>query len=274
LTVTQPHTAPWVLITNDDGVDSPALLPLVRELSAIATVCTVVPATECSWTGKIMSRFGELRTATHPCGEFEVCAVNGYPADCANLGIHTLFETPPALVVSGINMGTNAGLAYMLSSGTVGAAMEAMLGGIPATAFSLELEAADYDRWRHGRALTDQVRCLLDNAAAVTRHIVQEVLCAGLPGDASLLTVNMPSSTRVDSPRRLARVTRTGYGAYFAAGDDGRYRFSFSGLKTHGPAKGGDLAALACGEVALTPIRFALDADVSAADRQRFELPG
>lgn len=265
---------PWILVTNDDGVDSPALDPLLNELSALAPVRAVVPASECSWTGKIMSRFSVLAPRKMTDTRHEVWAVDGYPADCANLGLHSLFGTRPALVLSGINMGTNAGLAYLLSSGTVGAAVEGMLGGVPAAAFSVHLEVADYARWRRERTLTAAGRTLLEHAAVVTREIADELLHGGMPGDASVLTVNMPSTTLPGTPRRLAPVTPTGYGAYFAPDASGRFAYAFSGLRTRAPLSDGDLAVLDRGEVALSPLRFKLDAAVPEADRKRFERSG
>ena len=263
---------PWVLLTNDDGVDSPALVPLLRELSGVVEVRTVVPAEECSWTAKVMSRFDDLELRQIERGGFAIQTLSGYPADCANLGVHTLFASPPALVVSGVNMGSNAGLAFFLSSGTIGAAIEGMLGGVPAAAFSVQLEGVDYARWRRHRELTPAVAELLDNAAVVTRQIVEELLGAGLPQGASLLTVNMPPTTRVETPRRLTGVTATGYGSYFAPAEAaGRFTHRFAGLQIHDDDPRGDIAALERGEVAITPVRFALDVKPNQADRLRFE---
>jgi 5'-nucleotidase len=264
-------SGPWVLLTNDDGVDSPALVPLLRELSAIVAVRAVVPATECSWTAKIMSRFERLEVEEVDREGFAVWAVSGYPADCANLGMHTLFAEPPVLVVSGVNMGTNAGLAFLLSSGTVGAAIEGMLGGLPAAAFSVQLEGEDYARWRRHRELTPAVAELLDNTAVVTREVVAELLAGGLPHQASLLTVNMPPSTRPETPRRLTGVTATGYGSYFTTDGEGAYRYRFSGLQVREENARGDIAALERGEVAITPLRFAFEVPPTAEDCQRFE---
>lgn len=270
----EDEVAPWVLLTNDDGADSPALIPLLRELSKVVEIRTVVPAQECSWTAKIMSRFTPLEVEKRDQEGFEIWAVDGYPADCANLGMHTLFQTPPVLVVSGVNMGTNAGLAFLLSSGTVGAAIEGMLGGMPAAAFSVQLESEDYALWRQHRALSAAVEELLENAAVVTRQIVEELLGGGLPRDAALLSVNMPSTTTPQTPRRLTGVAATGYGAYFASAGGGTFAYSFSGLQMRKPDPGGDIAALERGEVAITPLRFSLDMPPTVEDRQRFEREG
>ena len=262
---------PWVLLTNDDGVDSPALVPLLRELSGIIQVRAVVPAQECSWTAKILSRFAPLQVEPRKCGGFPVWAVNGYPADCANLGIHTLFETPPTLVISGVNLGSNAGLAFFLSSGTVGAAIEGMLGGVSAAAFSVQLNAADYACWRQQRKLAPGMAELLNNAAVVTGEIVRELLLGGLPGGSSLLNVNLPPTTTPQTPRRLAGVTLTDYGAYFTPDGPGRFIHRFSGLQVRKANQSGDIAVLERGEVAIAPLRFVLDMQPTAADRRRFE---
>src|SRR5262245_12591008 len=113
----------YILVTNDDGVDSPALLPLARELAKLAPIRVVVPAGERSWIGKAISRWDELRVSRSDRDGIEVFAVGGFPADCTNLGVHSLFDSPPELVVSGVNIGLNVGLGFFLSSGTVGAAM-------------------------------------------------------------------------------------------------------------------------------------------------------
>ena len=262
---------PWVLLTNDDGVDSPALPPLLRELSSLVHVRAVAPATECSWTGKMVSRFAQLEATPIERDGCHLWALNGYPADCVNVGVHNLFESSPALVVSGVNIGTNAGLAFLLSSGTVGAAVEGALNGVPSVAFSLQLAAEDFDRWRETRD-PEVARPQWQKAAVVAREITEEVLGGGLPEGASLLTVNMPAGTTSDTPRRLTGVTPTGYGPIFARDPaSGRFEHRFSGLSLEADDGRGDIAALDRGEVAITPIRFDLDVAPSPRDRRRFE---
>ena len=263
---------PWILLTNDDGADSPVLVPLMEELSAIAEVRTVVPASECSWTAKIMSRFNPVSLAEIERGGQRIWALGGYPADCANIGIHSLFPTPPALVVSGVNMGTNAGLAFFLSSGTIGAAVEGFLAGLTAVAFSLELPKEDFALWRKERRLEKRVEQLFANSAAVTRQIVDEVWQRGLPDGASLMTVNMPTSTNLQTPRRFTCVARTAYGSIFCRNaEEDRFDYRFSGLRVLDEGITGDVGALQEQMVAMTPVRFALDVEPTSEDRKRFE---
>jgi 5'-nucleotidase len=270
--VAEEALAAWILVTNDDGVDSPALVPLLRRLSAIAPVRAVVPASERSWASKVLTRFGQLEARQLERGGFGIWALEGYPADCANLGLYTLFPSRPALVISGINVGSNTGLAYFLSSGTVGAAIEGALAGLPALAFSVELGAEDYARWRRHR--DPGAPALWENAAEVAGQIAAEVWRAGLPAGAALLNVNMPAEVSPQSPRRFAPLTPTCYGSFFARGQaPGSFAYRLSGLRADDPEGRGDIAALSRGEVALTPVRFALDAPPQRADRRRFEQP-
>lgn len=264
--------SPWILVTNDDGADSPALVPLLRQLEAIAPVRALVPARERSWASKTMTRFGRLELRRFEREGGAIWAVDGYPADCANLGIHTLFSSRPSLVVSGVNIGTNAGLAYFLSSGTVGAAIESALGGVPALAVSAELTAEDYTRWRQHREL-EALAPQWENAARIAGELAAEVWQNGLPGGAALLTVNLPATATPQTPRRFAPLTSTSYGAFFARGEAADFSYCLSGLRVNCPDARGDLAVLERGEVTLTPIRLALDAEPADADRRRFERP-
>lgn len=245
----------------------------MRHLARVAPVRAVVPASERSWAGKKMSRFGRLRLERRACADGELCLLDGYPADCTNLGIHSIWPEAPALVVSGINVGANAGTAYFLSSGTVGAAIEGVLAGIPAVAFSLQLAPEAYNRWRRERSV-DGMEDTWEAAAAISADIAGEILRGGLPAGAPLLNVNMPPGVTPKAPRRFAPLARSTYGSFFApeAGAEGHYSYKLQGLRLLEQDDASDLAVLERGEVALTPVRFAFDAEASAGDRTRFEF--
>ena len=262
---------PWILLTNDDGADSPALPPLMRELGAFARVKTLVPASECSWTSKMVSRFTPLEMAEKTNAGMSINTLSGFPADCANVGINNICPSTPAIVVSGINVGTNAGSAYFLSSGTVGAAIEGMLNSLPAIAISLEIESDQYARWRQSRDLSGMAE-KWDEAAVVAAEIVRESMANGLPEGASMMTVNMPPDVTVTTPRRLTGLTETRYGALFRREEEtGHFRHSFDGVRQINDSAGGDMEALGRGQVAMTPIHFSLDVKPTAVDQRRFE---
>ena len=142
-----------ILLTNDDSHDSPLFQFAIEYFSKKGDLTVVVPAEEQSWKGKAMTRFGQPEMTTEIIAGKEVLAFNGTPADCANVGIHEIMKGDVDLVVSGINLGYNIGLAYLWGSGTVGACIEANIAGKPAIALSQALSQEVYDQWCNHREL-------------------------------------------------------------------------------------------------------------------------
>jgi 5'-nucleotidase len=136
-----------ILLTNDDSHRSPLLEIAIRYLSQLGTLDIVVPLREQSWTAKSMTRFNPLHVHEVELFGRKAFAVDGTPADCINVGIYNLCSQTPELVVSGINAGFNKGLGFVLSSGTVGAALEANIAGIPAIALSQAFDTATRNRY-------------------------------------------------------------------------------------------------------------------------------
>jgi len=161
-----------ILLTNDDGVRAPGLASLAEAMGAIGEVFIVAPDREQSAVGHALTLHHPLRATR--IGE-NIFAVDGTPTDCVNLGIHSLLSFKPDIVVSGINRGGNMGddVTY---SGTVSAAMEATLMGIPAIAVSL-VTANEGENF---------------SAAAMFAAKLTGIVCReGLPVD-TFLNVNVP----------------------------------------------------------------------------------
>lgn len=244
----------WLLLTNDDGFDSPALRPLAAALSARHEVRVVVPDRERSWSGKSISRFVPLRARPLEAG-LTGWAHDGLPADGVQLGAGGLYASPPDLVVSGINIGYNHGAGYLWSSGTVGAAVEAWVLGLPAVAFSTGT-TSDWDGWKEwvwGPTGAMGWARLAETCAA----LLDEILAAGLHRDADIVNVNLPFDTDDTTERRLTAVARTGYGPLFRANGNGEFIHEFDGtLLEHGPLAGTDVAAARDEVVSITPLRM------------------
>jgi len=254
----------YLLVTNDDGVDSPALVPLIRALASLREVRTVVPAEERSWISKAISRWNRVRVEVVQRDGVEVLAVvGGYPADCTNLAVHSLFDEPPDAVVSGINLGLNTGLGYFLSSGTVGAAMEGWIAGLPAFAFSVGL-AGDDRTWKQ-RIAQGEAGDVWARAAALAADVVRDVLATGFPEGVDLLNVNFPIEADVSTRRVVTGLARVGYRALFSQVEDGVYAHDFAGaIHETADLAGSDLAAVRQGRVSITPVRLAHAADLPA----------
>ncbi|TFG95980.1 MAG: 5'/3'-nucleotidase SurE [Calditrichales bacterium] len=164
-----------ILITNDDGIHAPGIFALKRALQSFADVIVVAPDTERSAVGHAITLSDPLRvTEVEKDGNFFGFAVNGTPADCVKLGIRCLAKAPVDIVVSGINMGPNTAT-NIIYSGTVSAAAEAVIMGVPGLAISL----ASFDVPE------------FEYACIIVRELVEKIIAHGLP-EGTLINVNVP----------------------------------------------------------------------------------
>ena len=268
--VYRPPPMDWILVTNDDGVEVPSLPPLVRAVAALGPVRVVAPDGERSWVGKALTRFEALRVQVVERGGIEMHAVSGYPADCVQLGLHALFDEPPRLVVSGINAGYNHGSAYIQSSGTVGAALEAAIGGVDAVAFSTQSRARAWNEWRPW-SLRPESSPMWERLAGLAAAIAGPVLEAAPQG--VVLNVNLPDDADSATPRRLTRVAQVGYDRLFRRADEGLYVHDYRGYLNHfAPPEGTDVQASREGCIAITPLRAVHTAEMPAALRRALGL--
>ena len=130
---------PHALVTNDDGIESAFLHRLVEALLPQFRVSVAAPALEQSWTGRSMTRHGELDAILSPShfpDGVEAWSISGTPTDCVNIALGNLLSKKPDIVLSGINIGFNTTESLILSSGTVAGAIEGVLWNLPAIAFS------------------------------------------------------------------------------------------------------------------------------------------
>jgi 5'-nucleotidase len=246
----------YILLTNDDGLDSPALLPFARALAKVAPIRIVTPDQERSWISKAITRWGEIRVHKVTREGVEIIAVAGFPADCTNLGVHSLFDEPPDMVVSGVNIGLNSGLGFFLSSGTVGAAMEGWIAGLPALAFSVGVPGEDRE-WKERISHGDFAE-LWPRAAELSAQIVETVRASGYPPGVDLLNVNFPVGADLRTPRVVTRLANVGYERLFRRKETGVYVHDASGsLRESGDLDGTDVHALRADCVSITPVRLA-----------------
>jgi len=168
-----------ILISNDDGINSPGIAALAAELKNFGEITVVAPLTEQSAVGHAITMKFPLRVTEHfKNGEFFGYAVDGTPADCIKIGIRNLMKEPPDIVLSGINHGSNTAI-NIIYSGTVSAAREAAIMDVPAIAISV----TSHD------ALHFEFAAKL--SARLTMMVVKEGMRNG-----TLLNVNIPDLPR------------------------------------------------------------------------------
>jgi 5'-nucleotidase len=164
-----------ILISNDDGIDSPGIYALANELKRIGDVIVIAPRTEQSAVGHAITMKIPLRiTEYYKNGDFFGYAIDGTPADCIKIGIRNILKEPPDIVLSGINLGSNTAI-NIIYSGTVSAAREAAIMDVPSLAISI----------------TNHDAKNFEYAAKLSADLTQLVAKNKLP-TGTLLNVNIP----------------------------------------------------------------------------------
>ncbi len=244
-----------ILVTNDDGVTAPGLLALVQALRPLGRVSVVAPDRNWSASGHVKTLHRPLRVKEVTLADgTPALASDGAPSDCVALALLGLLPETVDVVVSGINPNANIGhdVTY---SGTVTAAMEAAIWGIPGIAVSLD---SPDKRQSALRAAWDYTA-----AARVAREIVGRVMETGLPKE-TLLNVNVPYLPYEEI--RGIRPTRQGLRVYRDAlvrrlDPQGRPYYWIGGEPPTGiPEDGTDFGALKQGYVSVTPLQLDLTA--------------
>lgn len=172
-----------VLISNDDGIQARGLRFLIDRMRAVvpdAEIYAVAPAGHCSGMSSAITVNKPLSLIPHPdYNGAKMFAVTGTPVDCVKLGIHAALPKYPDLMLSGVNHGSNSGNSNIYS-GTMGAAMEACMIGIPSIGFSLLSHDPEAD---------------FSQTAPFVEEIISKVVANGLPKGVCL-NVNMPKQCR------------------------------------------------------------------------------
>jgi 5'-nucleotidase len=218
-----------LLVTNDDGINSVFFHELVRALQAGGhELYLAVPATEQSWTGASKTRARPVKCAPVDRGfGCPTWMLDGTPSDCVNIALaHLLGGVKLDAVVSGINVGFNCSLGFILASGTVAGAWEGAIHGFPAFAFSQDVTEQTYANLKeHGGEPEGELLATLRASAARAELIVAQI-APGVPRNSfTVHNVNFPLPCAADTPiRRTVPAQVHVPGLFSPAADDGSHR--------------------------------------------------
>ena len=240
-----------ILVTNDDGITHLGLLALVASMKALGDVTVLAPDHNWSASGhvKTLQRPLRVRPTTLPDGTAAFMS-DGAPSDCIALALLGYIDKKFDIIVSGINPYANIG-SDVTYSGTVTAAMEAAIGGLPGVAISMDSPISMQGERDYAAA------------AQVARRITERVVAEGLPRNA-LLNVNVPYLPLEEI--KGYRVTRLGLRVYrdeLVRRDDpqGNPYYWIGGEAPSGvPEEGTDVGALNDGYVSITPLQMDMTA--------------
>ena len=243
-----------ILVTNDDGIYAPGILPLAQALRSIGDVVVLAPERNWSATSHAITMHEPLRVNDVILADGSAAySCSGSPTDCVALAAGGVLDVVPDLVVSGINAGHNLGV-DVTYSGTVACAMEAAIKEIPGVAVST---VYPYE--------TDlPMDELLNMTAKIGRQVAENVLVHGLPYH-TLLNVNVPAVTRPDL--KGIHMTRMG-GRHYESDEltarhdpSGRpYYWLGGGKRIDMPDNGSDVGAILNGYVSVTPLSLDMTA--------------
>ncbi len=253
-----------ILVTNDDGVYAPGLLALAQAMRPFGKVSVLAPDRNWSASGHVKTLHRPLRVKQVQLADGSPAyASDGAPSDCVALAVLGVLPEAIDLVVSGINPNANVGhdVTY---SGTVTAAMEGAIWGLPSLAFSLDRKDADHNVLHYA------------TAAAVAAHMLPLVIENGLP-DQVLLNVNIPNQPL--EALRGWRTTRLGLRIYrdeLVRREDPRgkpYYWIGGDEPTGVPEEGTDIGALAGNYISLTPVQLDLTAHAVLERLRGWQFP-
>ncbi|MDD3725988.1 MAG: 5'/3'-nucleotidase SurE [Candidatus Ratteibacteria bacterium] len=234
-----------ILLTNDDGIYSEGLLVLWRYLKKRYNVCVVVPETEKSAVAHAINLFIPLKIKKISVKRgLDGWLVNGTPVDCVKIGVSAILKKRPDIVVSGINPQSNMGM-DILYSGTVSAAEEGALLGIPSFAVSLDSNKRYY----------------FDTAAEITLRIIKKMEGIKIPPDI-VININVPDMpiSKVKGIR-LTYQSKARYEEEYEKRTDPRgnsYYWLKGVFKKVNNEKGSDVDAVKQGYISITPLHLDL----------------
>lgn len=258
---------PKILLTNDDGITSTGLWAAYDALAPIADVTVVAPATQQSAVGRSISIFEPIRANQVTMNGVTAYSVGGKPTDAVIIGLFAL-RLNPDLVVSGVNIGENLSFESIMTSGTVGAALEAANQGVPSLAFSLQVEDQG-DKFDDPSRIPDRY----SDAKRVVRETCERVLANGFPGKAHVINVNIPARVRGGY-----EITRLAEKLFYTGVEErldprGRPYYWIDGPLYEDAEEGTDVHAVQRGNVSITPITLDCTA-YAAADELKAIFDG
>jgi len=236
---------PVILVTNDDGISSQGIKVLAKTLRSIGDVYIVAPEREQSAVAHALTLHRPLKFEKINKNTF---SINGTPTDCVIIGVTKLLPKRPDIIVSGINNGGNLGddVTY---SGTVAAAIEGTLLGIPSIAISLVGE--NFNERYHQRPAG------LSDAADFAKRLVSMVLEKGLPAD-TLLNVNVPATKGIKGVKLTKQGRKTYDNSIQELSDPRgrRYYWIGGGIPSWEAGENTDFEAIKNGFISVTPVHL------------------
>ena len=259
---------PIILLVNDDGIQSSGLIAMKKKLEQLGRVVVIAPEKDSSGIGKALTTSLIRITETRLRDGSKAYATNGTPADAFLLALNKILKRAPDLLVAGINLGPNLGIDDFLNSGTLGAALEAAIHGVPAVAVSYCVKEIS-DRGG-GKSRIGETE--LELTASFASKVAGYTLKNGMPQGVDLLSINVPE--KADCERvRVTSISYIGYGDIHSR-EEGGYRIAAWILSSYPDSKvGTDVHAVKVEKcISITPVKIRLQHNKKALENMLTEI--
>ena len=252
-----------IILTNDDGFDAVPLWELAHALGKFAKVGVIAPKEHKSWGAKAITASGKkVRCEKKSIDGLDMIVADGNPADCTLLGIGHYFPKAD-LVVSGMNIGSNAGHYSAFGSGTVGAAIEAALHGVFGVAVSSDIDIDTFRAVTRGGMGVEKQRELFapqaKMAAGFIRTLDREKITQLTKLGIWVLNINVPQEVEEKTPWEITSYSEIDYGYLFKKTGEGEFEYDGCHHQTERLGKDTDFDNVADGKMSVTPLKLRTD---------------
>lgn len=258
-----------ILLINDDGIHSRGLIAIKKRLDTLGRVVVVAPKNEVSGVGKAITSTRPVRVEEVMLSDgSEAYAIDGTPADAYLLAVHKILKRSPDLLVAGINLGPNLGVDDFLNSGTIGAALEAAIHGVPAVAVSYCKRKIDDQEADKSKITAQELELTAEVGLKIAAHVLNE----GMPPNVHILSVNVPENADCNKLKATS-LSYVGYGDLFTKEERG-YRIAHWRLADYvDPGPETDVHVVKNeGCISVTPVGVRLGHDTRATEKMLARL--
>jgi len=243
-----------VFVVNDDSIRSPGLSVLIKGLEKHNL--TIVSTKHIkSWASKAITVNKYIKLKEESIANHKAFVIDGFPADCVNIGLNHIIKEKQDLLVSGINIGENATVGWLLSSATVAATIEGAICGVKGIAFSQQLSDETYDEITksvRAKQIITSYEKFFQLSGKVSQIITDYILENKLPSEVKIISINIPPEEKYNGKWIITRPYHWNYGSLFSKTSKGYIKTGGNFTENKVTQEGTDMWALHNGFISIT----------------------
>lgn len=243
-----------VFVVNDDSIRSPGLSVLIKGLEKYNLTIVSTEHVK-SWTSKAITVNKHIKLKEESIANHKAFVIDGFPADCVNIGLNHIIKEKQDLLVSGINIGENATVGWLLSSATVAATIEGAICGVKGIAFSQQMSDEEYDEITSAvknKQPVEKYEKFFNLSGKTSKVITDYVLEKDFPKEAKIISVNFPPEGSFNGKWVVTRPYYWSYGSLFSKTPEGYLKTGGAFTENRVTEEGTDMWALHNGYISIS----------------------